>query len=101
MYALLVEYQLKGNQTDWERTVKDFVSKVGADSDLRGRFTYRVMEGEEDASKKTHLITFLDDDVGELVQGKPFTAPFQKKIEEFSGGETQVTSLNIIARSDA
>jgi hypothetical protein len=100
MRSLLVQYTLQaGTQDEWRKTIADFIANVNNEPELAGRFIYQVMEGKDDPTQKTHLISFIDDRAGDDIEAKPFLDGFRKAISHFASGKQKVTPLTIIARS--
>lgn len=100
MRSLLVQYTLQnGTQDEWQKTIADFIANVNNEKELAGRFIYQVMEGRDDPTQKTHLISFMDDRVGDEIEAKPFLDGFRKAISRYADGKQKSTPLKIVARS--
>src|SRR5258708_6129552 len=88
-----------GPVDEWHRRVREFISALDGDPELKGRISYRCLKVKESADYY-HLVE-ADDDAPSLLSQRPWFKAYTEETKRVGGGQVEVLSLETIAETIA
>lgn len=84
MYGILIQYQYRGDETEWRAAIDAFIAAVNADIDLDGQFSYAVDTGADGVSR-IHVGRWPDPETHALLQSRDYFKTFAPMVRKFGG----------------
>ena len=100
MHGIEIQYELKGDEAEWNAAVATFVQAIDADADIAGRFTYRVTKAKE-GNKRIHWGQWDVPETVQTLQSRDYFKTFAAKLQELADGTLSPTPVSILHRTKA
>ena len=101
MKSFLIRYRFKdGSEADWQKEIAAFIAALDTDPAVKGRIAYRVMKSQKSADY-FHLATPLDEQAAAVLGQQDFFKRYTERNRLVSGGEVEVTPLELVAEAKA
>jgi hypothetical protein len=84
---------------EWHEQIAEFIARLNADPDLRGRISYRCMKAR-DGSDYYHLAAAADEQAIKALQSKEFFTRYTAQTKAAAEGAVEVLPLELIAETD-
>jgi hypothetical protein len=99
MKHFMIKYQFaNGTPEQWHREIKEFISALDHDPDLKGKISYRSMKNRDDSSYY-HLAAAADEQAIKTLQQRDFFKHYTEKTRQVAGGEVVVIPMELIAET--
>ena len=92
MDGILVQYEYKGDESEWQAVVKQFIANINNDPELKGNFFYSVFKTSEPA-KRVHVGRWKSNQTLETLKQRAFFKTFSESIQKLAGESLSSTRL--------
>ncbi|MBT4262623.1 MAG: hypothetical protein HN580_29090 [Deltaproteobacteria bacterium] len=92
MEGILIQYEYSGDESQWQETVKEFVTNVKNDSQLTGKFFYSVFKTSE-PNKRVHVGRWDSNQTLETLKQRDFFKKFTESMQNLAGDS--LTSIRL------
>src|ERR1700722_3357923 len=96
-YFLIRYHFANGSPEEWHADIARFVSALDADPVLGGKISYRALRTA--GGDYYHLATAADDATVAALNKSDFFARYTDRTDQVSGGQVEVTPLELVAET--
>ncbi len=80
----MIRYEFDGDEAAWRSAVDTFVSRIDADPQVSGGFSYSVSVAA-DGRRRVHVGRWTDQATLEMLQGRDYFKTFAAAVKGFAG----------------
>jgi hypothetical protein len=95
----MIKYQRRnGSESEWHRSIAQFIAALDSDADLKGKISYRCMK-RRGSTDHFHLAAAADDEAVKALQSRDFFTRYTEQTKLAGGGDVEVLPLEIVAET--
>ena len=95
----MIKYQRRnGSESEWHRSIAQFIAALDSDADLKGKISYRCMK-RRGSTDYFHLAAAADDEAVKALQSRDFFTRYTEQTKLAGGGDVEVLPLEIVAET--
>ena len=99
MKYFMIKYQRRnGSESEWHRSIAQFIAALDSDADLKGKISYRCMK-RRGSTDYFHLAAAADDEAVKALQSRDFFTRYTEQTKLAGGGDVEVLPLEIVAET--
>ena len=99
MKQFLIRYRrTNGTEEEWHQAIRQFISALDSDAELRGKISYRCVK-IKDAADYFHIATAADDAAIKALQQREFFKSYTEKTKLAANGDVTVSPLELVAET--
>ncbi|MCG8339534.1 MAG: hypothetical protein MJE63_33920 [Proteobacteria bacterium] len=84
MDGILIQYEYKGDESQWQAVVNKFIFDIDNDPELKGNFFYSVFKTSEPA-KRVHVGRWTSNQTLETLRQRDFFKTFSESVQKLAG----------------
>jgi len=96
MEGILIRYDYDGDEAAWRSAVNGFVTKIDADPEVRGGFSYSVNVAA-DGKRRVHVGRWRDQATLETLQARDYFKTFSAAVKGFAGDSLETLRITQVS----
>ncbi len=100
MDGILIRYEFDGDEAAWRLAVDSFMTKIDADPEVSGGFSYSVNVAA-DGKRRVHVGRWRDQATLETLQGRDYFKTFAAAVKGFGGDTLEAVRITQVTATTA
>lgn len=96
MLGITIIYEFDGDEAEWEAAINGFIKSIDDDTELGGRFNYRVNKARE-GNRRIHWGWWDKPETVQLLQSRDYFKQFAATLKDLAGGTLETTPIGVYA----